>query len=99
MIDLSAVEGFDWDEGNTNKSLDKHHVTSAEAEQVFSGRPLVTTDIKHSEREQRFQALGTSFDGRLLHVTFTLRQGGKKLRIISARDMSRRERAFYEQEA
>jgi uncharacterized DUF497 family protein len=99
MVDFSAVEGFDWDEGNVNKSLDKHRVAPAEAEQVFSGNPLIAADIKHSENEQRFQALGTSFDGRMLHVTFTLRKAGKKLRIISARDMSRRERAFYEQEA
>ena len=99
MIDLSGVEGFDWDEGNARKSLDKHGVSQPEAEQVFNGEPLLADDIKHSAAEERFQALGETFEGRLLHVTFTLRDGGKKLRIISARDMNRKERAIYEQKA
>lgn len=97
MIDLSTVEGFDWDEGNARKSLDKHGVTQAEAEQVFSGIPLVAEDVNHSLNEQRFQALGVTNEGRPLYVTFTLRAGRKKIRIISARDMNRKERAVYEQ--
>ena len=99
MADLTAVEGFDWDEGNSRKSLDKHSVRQAEAEQVFNGEPLLTDDIKHSADEARFQALGETADGRLLHVTFTLRDDGKKIRIISARDMNRKERAIYEQKS
>lgn len=99
MIDLAAIEGFDWDEGNAYKSLDKHGVTQAEAEQVFTSEPLLATDIKHSEAEARFQALGETMEGRRLHVTFTLRAEGKRIRIISARDMNRKERASYEQNA
>jgi uncharacterized DUF497 family protein len=99
MIDLAAIEGFDWDDGNARKSLDKHGVTQAEAEQVFAGEPLLAKDVRHSEAEGRFQALGQTIDGRRLHVTFTLRDNGKKLRVISARDMNRKERAIYEQEA
>ena len=97
MIDPAAIEGFDWDDGNARKSLDKHGVTQVEAEQIFAGEPLLAQDIKHSEAEARFQALGQTFEGRRLHVTFTLRATGKKLRIISARDMNRKERALYEQ--
>jgi uncharacterized protein len=98
MIDLASIEGFDWDDGNARKSLDKHRVSQAEAEQIFAGEPLLAEDIKHSEAEPRFQALGETSDGRRLHVTFTLRDNGSKLRIISARDMNRKERAKYEQD-
>ena len=97
MLDLAAIEGFDWDEGNSRKSLEKHDVTQPEAEQVFAGEPLVTDDVKHSQDEARFQALGETVEGRKLHVTFTLRDNGRKIRVISARDMNRKERAFYEQ--
>jgi uncharacterized DUF497 family protein len=98
MIDLASIEGFDWDDGNARKSLDKHGVSQAEAEQIFAGEPLLAEDIKHSEVEPRFQALGETSDGRRLHVTFTLRDNGSKLRVISARDMNRKERAKYEQD-
>ena len=99
MIDLTAIEGFDWDEGNNRKSADKHKVTQVEAEQVFVGEPLIAEDVKHSQDEPRYQALGLTVEGRRLHVTFTLRNDGRKVRIISARDMNRKERAYYEQEA
>jgi uncharacterized DUF497 family protein len=98
MIDLAAVEGFEWDDGNARKSLDKHGVSQAEAEQVFAGEPLLAEDVKHSEDEARFQALGETVEGRRLHITFTLRNDGRKIRVISARDMNRKERAIYEQE-
>jgi len=98
MIDFAAAEGFDWDDGNARKSLDKHSVTQAEAEQVFAGEPLLAEDFRHSQSEVRYQALGETVEGRRLHVTFTLRHGGKKIRVISARDMNRKERATYEQE-
>lgn len=98
MIDLDSIEGFDWDDGNARKSLDRHDVSQAEAEQVFSNEPLLAQDVKHSEREARFHALGETAEGRRLHVTFTLRDNGTKIRVISARDMNRKERAIYEQE-
>ena len=97
MIDLSTIESFDWDDGNARKSLDKHSVTQAEAEQVFAGEPFLSEDFRHSTAEIRFQALGESIESRLLHVTFTLRGDGKKIRVISARDMNRKERGYYEQ--
>jgi uncharacterized protein len=98
MLDLSTIEGFDWDDGNSRKSLDKHDVSQAEAEQVFAGEPLVVQDAKHSQDEPRFQALGTTIEGRLLHITFTLRDSNRKIRIISARNMNRKERTHYDQE-
>jgi uncharacterized DUF497 family protein len=99
MIDLSAPEGFDWDDGNARKSLDKHGVRQPEAEQVFAGEPLLAEDFEHSHAEVRFQALGETIEGRRLHVTFTLRGDGKKIRVISARDMNRKEREYYEQKS
>jgi hypothetical protein len=100
MIDLSHVLGFDLDDGNDRKSVDKHGVSPAEAEQTFIDRRLViVTDVKHSDAEARYQALGMTTEGRLLHVTFTLRQSQTKIRVISARDANRKERLLYGQEA
>ena len=96
MIDWALVIGFDWDQGNARKSAEKHSVSQGEAEQVFFNEPLLLLpDQKHSDTEQRFHALGKTQDGRLLHVTFTLRDGGELIRVISARDMHRKERMFY----
>jgi uncharacterized DUF497 family protein len=99
MIDFAAIEGFEWDDGNARKSLDKHGVSQAEAEQVFAGNPLLAEDIGHSKSEARLQALGETIEGRRRHVTFTMRSDGRKIRVISARDMNRKERVIYEQKA
>ena len=100
MIALSQVEAFDWDDGNRQKNLEKHGVTALEAEQVFFNQPLVLIeDEKHSGDEQRFHAFGTTDEGRLLHIAFTLRRQATLLRVISARDMNRKERQSYAKEA
>jgi uncharacterized DUF497 family protein len=98
MIDLDQITGFYWDDGNSRKSADKHAVTQAEAESVFFNDPLIVVqDAEHSETEQRFNALGKTAQERLLHITFTLRQNGTVVRVISARDMHRKEKKVYEQ--
>ena len=98
MIDWATVRGFGWDDGNARKSTDKHEVTQAEAEQVFFNQPLlVVADPKHSALEQRYHALGITEDGRSLHISFTLRAAGTLIRVISARDMHRKERAIHDQ--
>ena len=90
MIDWRLITGFKWDEGNARKNVEKHSVSQTEAEQMFFNEPLLTVpDVVHSGDEIRMHALGRSEGGRLLHVTFTLRQHDTKIRIISARDMSR----------
>ena len=100
MIDWRRIEGFDWDEGNSRKSIDKHGVGQADAEQVFFNEPLlVVEDARLSERETRLHALGRTDAGRLLHVTFTLRRDDRLIRVISARPMHRKERRRYEQES
>jgi uncharacterized DUF497 family protein len=97
MIDRARIEGFDWDAANRRKSADKHGVTQAEAEQAFfDPRLLMLRDSRHSIGEPRIHALGRTDDGRTLHITFTLRGGGRLIRVISARDMHRKERSIYE---
>ena len=89
--------GFDWNEGNSRKN-EKHGVTKAEIEQAFLNRPLiVASDVRHSQQEQRFHALGRTDANRSLHVTFTERGNGTLIRPISARVASRKERKIYEQ--
>jgi len=84
MISISAITGFEWDS-----------VSQIEAEQVFFNLPiLLLNDEKHSEKEPRFHALGKTDDPRLLHITFTIR--ATKLRVISARDMHKKEKKVYE---
>lgn len=96
MLDLDRIVGFDWGPGNARKSDAKHAVTQRESEQVFFRAPLfLVEDMKHSQREPRGHAFGTTDDGRRLHVTFTLRGGGTLIRVISARDMSAKERKWY----
>ena len=97
MIDWAKITGFEWNGGNARKN-EKHGVSTAEAEQVFFNDPLLLlTDVLHSQREARFHALGKTDAGRLLHITFTLRQSGSLIRVISARSMHRKERTIYEQ--
>lgn len=96
MLDLDRIEGFECDAGNRGKN-GKHGVTDGETEQVFFGEPLlILEDGRHGGAERRFHALGRTVDGRRLHVTFTLRDEERRIRVISARDMHRKERVAYE---
>ncbi len=95
---MVKITRFDWDEGNSRKSIEKHKVIQSEAEQIFFNQPLLLLeDSIHSHKEVRYHALGKTDDDRLLHVTFTLRAKGTLIRVISARDMHRKERTNYEQ--
>ena len=96
MVDLSNVAGFEWDSGNETKNA-KHRVTCQQAEEVFSNAPLwITDDIAHSAMEERARAIGMTNEGLVLVVAFTLRAEGTKIRVISARMASRKERVDYE---
>src|SRR5271166_420288 len=98
MIDWTRVVGFDWDAGNERKSADKHRVSQAEAERGFFNQPLlVLEDERHGAAERRFHALGRTEAGRRLHITFALRREGSLIRVISAREMSVRERTIYDE--
>ena len=98
MDELSRCRGFDWDEGNSEKVWVRHRVTRAECEEMFFNRPFVVADdARHSEHEPRYYALGQTDAGRRLFVVFTIRHD--RVRVISARPMSRRERRVYERAA
>lgn len=59
MISFNRITGFDWNAGNERKSAEKHDVSQFEAEQMFFNEPLlVLEDVKHSQNEDRYHALG-----------------------------------------
>ncbi len=92
---LQECTGFEWDDGNKHKNWIKHRVSNSECEQIFFNRPLIVhVDDKHSTFEDRYYALGITDLGIKLFAVFTLQN--KKIRIISARNMSRKERKIYE---
>ena len=94
IYNLKDTVGFDWDEGNILKNWDKHGVSASECEQIFFNLPLIAAnDEKHSGQEPRLYALGHTDAGRRLFVVFTIRNN--LIRIISARDMNRKERREY----
>lgn len=92
----TGLDGFDWDEGNSAKNWLGHEVQQAEAEQALLNTPLVVNaSHRHASAEPRYIALGQTDVGRLLTVVFTIR--GTKVRVISARAMSKPERKVYGQ--
>ena len=94
IVSLPEFNGFDWDEGNVGKNWVSHHVSPQEAEQVFFNRPLIVADDpKHSQNEKRYFVLGQTDEDRELFIAFTIRS--KRIRVVSARDMSSRERKVY----
>lgn len=93
---LAGLEGFEWDAGNSDKNWRDHEVRQAEAEQVLLNRPVMfASDHQHSQTEPRFFTLGRTDSGRHLAVVFTARR--HRVRVISARPMSRAERRAYGQ--
>ncbi len=97
MFNLDHFVGFDWDEGNKQKNWEKHQVDYTECEQVFFNKPLlINKDSTHSSQEQRYYVLGQTDISRALFLVFTVRNN--KIRIISARDQSRKERMIYGQQ-
>lgn len=86
---------FEWNKGNKDKNWIKHKVDFKECEQIFFNKNVeILTDTKHSQKEERFIALGVTNENRELFIVFVYRN--KKIRIISARDMSQKERRFHE---
>lgn len=93
---LSFAEDFEWDEGNIKKNWARHRVSHIECEEIFFNRPIIVKkDEPHSTSEDRYFVLGKTDVAILLFIVFTLR--GNKIRIISARDMNRKERKIYEE--
>ena len=88
--------GFEWDKNNIGKNQQKHDVYYTECEEVFFNQPLLLyLDSKHSKQEKRYYVLGKTSLDRKLFAVFTIKNN--KIRIISARDMGRKERKIYEE--
>lgn len=88
---------FEWDRGNLRKSRDKHDVGIDEIESVFELKLAVPLgrQVAPPVDEERLNLVGPSADGRMISVVFTLRDG--RVRPISGRDASRKERKLYEE--
>lgn len=96
MLDLQKPYEFDWDQGNVVKNLLKHQIECRQTEEAFiDDDSLVGDDLKHSSVENRFLLIGKDHEGNVLYIVFTQRRN--KVRIISARIASKKERRFYEQ--
>lgn len=93
------VDGFDWDRGNRGK-CQKHGLSVAIIESLFTRPIAVLPDAAHSQKERRFKAIGRTEEGRYVFVVFTLRHkaNGTLIRPISARYMHQREVRAYEKE-
>lgn len=88
------MERFQWDDGNRDKNWLKHGVSIAESEQVFFNDPVLGELESHIWGEPRFYAFGQTDESRRLAIIYTIRQN--MIRVISARDMSRKERRAYD---
>jgi len=96
--EFEKIAGFQWDKGNINKNLIRHKVENWECEQIFFNNPLLLLeDPGHSNTEKRWAAFGKTDVNRLLIVIFTIRDD--LIRVISARDMDKKERIFYNEKA
>jgi uncharacterized protein len=88
---------FEWDPKKAKSNLRKHRVSFNEAATAFNDILSFTFDDEaHSDVERRYATLGMSYQGRILVVAHTMR--GEKVRIISARAATSRERKWYEEE-
>lgn len=95
MVIIREPIEFIWDKGNKDKNWLKHEITNQESEEVFFDEEKKTfKDKLHSKGEERFRVVGETRGGRLLFVAFTIRRN--KVRIISARDINKKEVSLYE---
>ena len=88
---------FQWDKGNKGKNYQKHKVTDQECEEAFFDQSKkILKDVLHSHVEERYILLGQTKENRILFIVFTIRSG--KVRVISARDLNKKENRLYEEE-
>jgi len=96
MKDLTRITEFEWDKGNTDKNWEKHRVSDEECEEVFfDPNKKVLEDALHSVDEARYILIGQTKLNRFLFISFTLRKN--KVRVISARDLNKKEKHLYEE--
>jgi uncharacterized DUF497 family protein len=88
--------GFEWNSAKVAASIKKHSISFEEAQSVFCDDFAVQFfDDDHSSDEERFLLLGMSTGARLLPVCHCEREAGNVIRIVSARNATKRESAFY----
>lgn len=86
---------FEWDKGNKNKNFIKHGVTDGECEEIFfDSNKKILKDIYHSNKESRYILIGQTKLQRPLFAVFTIKRG--KIRVISARNLNKKEIKLYE---
>ena len=87
---------FQWDKGNKGKNYQKHKVTDQECEEVFFDQTKkIFKDTLHSGKEERYILFGQTKESRILFIVFTIRH--EKIRVISARDLNKKEKKLYEE--
>jgi len=96
---LESQKGFsfEWDEGNSSKSLLKHGVSCDEAESVFYQPETIRVlgeQVSPRVDEPRYGLFGLTITGRAVFVCFTMRGAG--IRVISVRELNRKERLVYD---
>ncbi len=96
MITLKEPSEFEWDKGNIDKNEIKHRVQNKESEETFfdSNKKIIKSRKLYFKDEERYILIGKTKKERLLYIVFTKRE--KKLRIISARDINKKEKYLYE---
>ncbi|NWF55777.1 MAG: BrnT family toxin [Syntrophaceae bacterium] len=96
--EIELIEGFQWDDGNVDKNRVLHNVKNWECEQIFFNVPLlIIAEKKHFTVEKRWASFGHTDKGRFRALAFTKRES--LIRVISAMDLSRKKRKFYEENA
>lgn len=92
---LKEISSFEWDNGNKGKNFLKHRVIDEECEEVFFDQnKKILIDAVHSGIEERYLLIGKTKKQRMLFLVFTIRKN--KIRIISARDLNKKEYKLYE---
>ena len=91
-----GIINFEWDENKNAINRKKHNISFEEAKTVFyDDNALIIDDLEHSEQEERFIILGTSYKANLLVVCHCYRQSETVIRIISARKATKTETKQY----
>jgi uncharacterized DUF497 family protein len=91
-MELMRVDGFEWDENNVVKNILNHDTYPDEIEDSFYNRYKLRRAF-----QQRYLLYGVTDVGRYLFVMFVMKKQAKKnlVRVISARDMTKKERQYY----
>lgn len=96
-VKIVCADGFDWDTGNLLKILNRGIIPQL-IEEFFLREQLLSPDYKHSASEERFIAVGKSYNGRYMLVSYTMRVKNNLnlIRVVTARYMHKKEIIFYE---